>query len=69
MLEIIRKKGPRKVKLSSASTGKLVNKSREAAYKLLNELIRKSPVIMTNFIRDQLKPLLALIKKPKGWNY
>lgn len=32
MLEVIRNKAPRKVKLSSASTGKVVNKSREAAY-------------------------------------
>lgn len=45
------------------------NKSREAAYQLLNELIKKSPVILGNFIKNQLKPLLDLIKRPKNWNY
>jgi hypothetical protein len=24
---------------------------------------------MNNFIKDQLKPLLDMIKKPKQWNY
>lgn len=67
MLELIKQKAPRKVRPSAQ--GKQVNKSREAAYLLLNKLIKKSPVIMTNFIRDQLKPLLGMIKKPKGWNY
>ena len=56
-------------KLTNKNTGKIVNKSREAAYQLLNELISKSPVIMNNFIRDQLMPLLELIKPPKSWNY
>ena len=68
MLELIKKQAPRKVSLVSSST-KVVNKSREASYKLLNELIKKSPVIMNNFIKHQLKPLLDLIKKPKSWNY
>jgi len=39
------------------------------SYNLLNDLIRKSPSIMSNFIKDQLLPLLYLIKKPKKWNY
>lgn len=32
MLELIKTKAPRKVKLSSSATGKQANKSREAAY-------------------------------------
>jgi hypothetical protein len=67
MQEIISNKAPRIVKIQSSN--KQANKSREAAYQLLNELIKKSPVILTNFIRDQLQPLLDLIKKPKTWNY
>jgi ubiquitin carboxyl-terminal hydrolase 34 len=55
--------------LPTNAAGKSVNKSRETAYSLLNELIKRSPIIMTNFIEDQLKPLLEMIKKPKGWNY
>jgi len=51
MLDLIRHKPPRKVSLT-ASSEKQINKSREAAYQLLNELIKKSPVIMNNFIRD-----------------
>jgi hypothetical protein len=70
MLDLIKHKAPRKVNLPTSSTGgKAVNKSREAAYSLLNELIKRSPIIMNNFIKDQLKPLLEMIKKPKGWNY
>lgn len=67
MREIIQNKAPRTVKLQSKA--KQANKSREAAYQLLNELIKKSPVILTNFIKDQLQPLLDLVKKPKTWNY
>lgn len=33
-----------------SNTDKNATKSREIAYQLLNELIRKSPVIMNNFI-------------------
>lgn len=51
MLDIIKHRAPRKVSLSAAS-GKPANKSREAAYNLLSELIKKSPVIMNNFVRD-----------------
>jgi hypothetical protein len=50
MLDLIKQRAPRKV--SQAASGKPVNKSREAAYSLLTELIKKSPVIMNNFVRD-----------------
>ena len=48
MLDIVNSRGPRTVK--SLSTGAKVNKAREAAYDLLNELVCRSPAIMTNFI-------------------
>lgn len=69
MLDLIKNKAPRKLSLPSSTGGKAANKSREAAYSLLNELIKRSPIIMQNFIKDQLKPLLEMINKPKGWNY
>ena len=49
MLDIVKSRGSRKPK---AKAGGRVNRSREAAYQLLNSLIKKSPVIMNNFIRD-----------------
>jgi len=45
------------------------SQSRESAYKLLNSLIMKSPLLMDKFLKNQLIPLMDLIKKPKGWNY
>lgn len=45
------------------------NKSREAAYSLLLLLIKKSPILMNRFIKEQLGPLLEMIKKPNKWNY
>lgn len=67
MLDLVKNKVPRKVVLPQGS-GKQVNKSREAAYNLLNQLIKKSPVIMNNFLKDQMSLLMSMIKKPKGWN-
>lgn len=66
MLDVIKQRGSRKTKPKASNKA---NTSREAAYQLLNSLIKKSPVIMGNFIRDQLYPLLQLIKKPKSWNF
>ena len=51
MLDLIKNRAPRKMSLPAAS-GKPANRSREAAYNLLSELIKKSPVIMNNFVRD-----------------
>ena len=64
MLELIKAKMARKSSKSSQQRNS-ANKSREAAYQLLNELIKKSPIILSNFIKNQLKPLLDLIKRPK----
>ena len=55
MIELIKNRGQRKV--SSNSLNKL-NNSRKAAYELLSELINKSPILMNNFIQNQLKDLL-----------
>jgi len=65
MMELAKQRSQQK---KSSETGSS-SKSREVAYQLLNELIRKSPLIMHNFIRDQLEPLMALIKRPSVWNY
>ena len=45
------------------------NKSREAAYGLLHQLIKNSTTLMKTFLETQLQPLIATIKKPKSWNY
>ena len=45
------------------------NKSREAAYDLLNQLIQNSGYLMSKFINQQLVPLIKEVKKPKGWTY
>jgi len=66
MVQLANEKVKRKGKSNS---DKGSTKSREIAYQLLNELIRKSPVIMNNFIALQLRPLMDLIKRPNIWNY
>lgn len=58
-------KGTRKDKKSSTSA----NESRAAAYKLLNELIKKSPVLLGKFFKELMLPLLDVIKKPNKWNF
>ena len=45
------------------------NKSREAAYELLHQLIKNSTALMKTFLNEQLVPLITTIKKPKTWNY
>lgn len=45
------------------------NKSREAAYELLHQLIKNSSTLMTTFLDSQLLPLIQTIKRPKTWNY
>ena len=44
-------------------------RSKDAAYKLLNSLIRKSPVLMNAFLEKSLVPLVKLIKRHDVWNY
>jgi hypothetical protein len=44
-------------------------KSKDAAYKLLNSLIRKSPLLMNSFLEKSMLPLVSLIKRHDGWNY
>ena len=63
MLEFIQGKRQKK------SKKKVESKSREAAYALILSLVGKSPVIMANFLRQQVQPLLDKIQKPKIWNY
>jgi hypothetical protein len=44
-------------------------RSKDAAYKLLNSLIRKSPVLFNSFLTKSMDPLMKLIKRHDGWNY
>ena len=45
------------------------NKSREAAYELLHQLIKGSTNLMKTFLEANLVPLILTIKKPKSFNY
>jgi hypothetical protein len=44
-------------------------KSKEAAYRLLNSLIKKSPLLMNSFLEKSLLPLMKIIRRIEGWNY
>ena len=45
------------------------NKAREAAFSLLIELVKKSPLLMDNFLKRVLMPMLDSVEKPKGWSF
>ena len=59
-------KGSRSDKKKAAAPN---NKSREAAYELLHQLIKNSAALMKTFLDEQLTPLISTIKKPKTWSY
>lgn len=63
---IQQKSGSRCDKKKSAAPN---NKSREAAYDLLHQLIKNSTTLMGKFLDDQLVPLISTIKKPRTWSY
>ena len=65
-LRIKPKKKGQADKGKSASFGK---KSKDSAYRLLNSLIRKSPLLMNCFLEKSLLPLLRLVKRQEKWNY
>jgi hypothetical protein len=44
-------------------------RSKDAAYKLLNSLIRKSPFLLNSFLEKSMIPLMKMIKRHDGWNY
>lgn len=54
---------------TSESTNFLGKKSKDAAYRLLNNLIRKSPLLMNSFLEKSMLPLMSMIKRHNGWNY
>jgi hypothetical protein len=54
---------------SMSSGGLLGKKSKDSAYKLLNSLIKKSPLLMNAFLEKLMLPLMSLIKRQNGWNY
>lgn len=59
-------------KKSSGDDGKkggYGKRSKDSAYKLLNSLIRKSPLLMNCFLEKSLLPLLQLVKRQEKWNY
>lgn len=47
----------------------LGKKAKDAAYNLLNNLIKKSPLLMNAFLEKSMLPLMQLIKRHEGWNY
>lgn len=47
----------------------LGKKSKDAAYRLLNNLIKKSPLLMNAFLEKSMVPLMSMIKRHDGWNY
>lgn len=56
-------------KSSSSTSTFLGKKSKDAAYRLLNNLIKKSPLLMKTFLEKSMLPLMGLIKRHDGWNY
>ena len=54
---------------TSKSTNALGKNAKDAAYNLLNNLIRKSPLLMNQFLSKSMSSLLKLIKRHDGWNY
>ena len=56
-------------KSASGSGSVLGKRSKDAAYRLLNSLIKKSPLLMNAFLEKSMLPLMSLIKRHDGWNY
>jgi hypothetical protein len=54
---------------SEQKTNFLGKRSKDAAYRLLNNLIRKSPMLMDTFLEKSMLPLMGNIKRQNGWNY
>ena len=54
---------------SSGKKGAFGKKSKDAAYKLLISLVRKSPLLMSSFLEKSMVPLMKVIKRHDGWNY
>ena len=55
--------------MGNDSTKVFGKKSKDAAYKLVNSLIKKSPVLMNSFLEKSMMPLIKLIRRIDGWNY
>jgi ubiquitin carboxyl-terminal hydrolase 34 len=60
---------PSNSRSSSSKKGGFGKKSKDAAYKLLNSLIKKSPLLMNSFLEKSMVPLMNLIRRHDGWNY
>jgi hypothetical protein len=54
---------------SGSDAGLYGKKSKDAAYRLLNNLIVKSPLLMNSFLEKSMVPLMKMIKRQDGWNY
>ena len=44
-------------------------KSKDAAYRLIFSLIRRTPVLMNNFMERSMVPLMKNIRRLEIWNY
>lgn len=67
--EAVRIKPKSNSRKSSSKKGGFGKKSKDAAYKLLISLIRKSPFLMSSFLEKSMVPLMQAIKRHDSWNY
>jgi ubiquitin carboxyl-terminal hydrolase 34 len=47
----------------------LGKRAKDAAYRLLNSLIKKSPLLMNAFLEKSMLPLMGMVKRQDSWNY
>lgn len=66
-IKLVQQKGTRKNKGSSGGSSN--EKSKKAAFQLLESLLSKSGPVMQKFMKEQLSPMLVDVKKPSRWNF
>jgi ubiquitin C-terminal hydrolase len=62
----VQRKGKGKGKQKQEQSNK---SSREAAFSLLIELVKKSEVSFESFLENIMTPMLDSVEKPKTWSY
>ena len=65
-VELVQRLGPNSKGSKKVASN---NKSREAAFFLLIELVKKSGVTMEDFLSRILMPMLQAVEKPRTWTY
>lgn len=56
-------------KMQAEEKGSPNNKSREAAFNLLVQLVSAGKEVMRDFVGSRLLPMIEDIKQPPKWNY